>query len=266
MRAHAPTLALCSLLSLAVLATAPLAGTTLAKTSLGSDTAIPAPQPTAGAVSGVPEIVDGDTIRVEGVAIRLHGIDAPEMTQICKAAPAASGFKTPPADTWKCGLEARRGLANIIGRGKVTCTPTTLDRYGRTVARCHTEFRQGGADIGAEMVRSGLAWAFVRYSPDYVEIEREARTARRGIWQAETQTAWDFRAAKWQQAQVESSAPDGCTIKGNVTWKGERIYHLPWSAWYASVRMESGTALNKGKRWFCSEAEAVAAGWRPAIR
>lgn len=266
MRAHAHTLALCSLLALAALATAPLSGTTLAKPALGSGDAQSSPKGAASVVSGVPEIIDGDSIEVDGVSIRLHGIDAPEMMQSCKATPAASGFKTPPAETWKCGLEARRALAHIIGRGKVTCAPTTVDLYGRTVARCHTEFRQGGADIGAEMVRAGLAWAFVRYSTDYVEIEREARKARRGIWQADTQSAWDFRAAKWQQAQAESPATDGCAIKGNVTWKGERIYHLPWSPWYANVRMESGTAQHKGKRWFCSEAEAVAAGWRPSMR
>ena len=270
MRAHAPTLVLFSLLSLVVLATAPLAGATLDKMSLDkaplSGAAGTAPHRALGVLTGVPEIVDGDSIHIEGVSIRLHGIDAPEITQSCKAALPASGFKTPPADTWKCGLEARRALTHIVGRGTVTCTPTTLDRYGRTVARCHTEFRQGGADIGAEMVRLGLAWAFVRYSTDYVEIEREARNARRGVWQAETQTAWDFRAAKWEQAQTETAGPGGCTIKGNVTWKGERIYHLPWSPWYASVRMESGTAHLKGKRWFCNEAEAVAAGWRPSMR
>jgi hypothetical protein len=34
---------------------------------------------------------------------------------------------------------------------------------------------------------------------------------------------------------------------------------MPWSPWYASVKIDEG----KGERWFCSEAEAQAAGWRP---
>ena len=39
-----------------------------------------------------------------------------------------------------------------------------------------------------------------------------------------------------------------------------RIYHMPWSPWYGKIRIDEA----KGKRWFCTEAEALAAGWRPA--
>jgi hypothetical protein len=68
-----------------------------------------------------------------------------------------------------------------------------------------------------------------------------------------------FRAAgRW--AAAEPSAPEGCAIKGNVTSNG-RIYHMPWSPWYAKVRIEPA----KGERWFCSEAEAAGAGFRPAM-
>jgi len=127
-------------------------------------------------------------------------------------------------------------------------------RYGRTVARCLL----GELDIEAEMVRRGLAWAFVKYSRDYVAQEAEARAAHRGIWQADTQTAWDFRATRW--AEYDRSAPAGCAIKGNVNGYGEKIYHVPWGRDYAKVKMD----LTKGKRWFCSEGEAALAGWRPA--
>ena len=53
---------------------------------------------------------------------------------------------------------------------------------------------------------------------------------------------------------------DGCAIKGNVTRNG-RIYHMPWSPWYGQVTIDE----TQGKRWFCSETEAMAAGWRPAM-
>ena len=261
MRAHPPTLVVFSLLSLLVIAFSPVAGTRAA-----APRAPQLPAAVDAVIEGPARIVDGDSIKLAGLSIRMHGIDAPEMAQACKAAGPIGAFKGLVSDTWRCGLEARRALTELIGTSNVTCVPTTLDRYGRTVARCRVDGKAGPVDLGAEMVRQGMAWAFVRYSTDYVEIEKEARAAHRGIWQAETQTAWDFRAAKWQQAEVVSSAPDGCTIKGNVTWTGERIYHLPWSPWYATVRMESGTAQRKGKRWFCNEAEAVAAGWRPAVR
>ena len=258
MRAHAPTLAVFSVLSLAVIAVTRAAPLQDAPDAPGS----------ADALTGLARIVDGDSLKIEGTSIRLHGIDAPEMAQACNAAAAAGSPRagvvaSDGAATWRCGLEAKRALAALIGDQPVTCRPTTLDKYGRTVARCWT----GGVDLNAEMVRLGMAWAFVRYSSDYVEIEREARAAKRGIWQAETQTAWDFRAAKWQAAVASApdvGAPEGCTIKGNVTVKGERIYHLPWSPWYTNVRMDTGSQARKGKRWFCSEADAIAAGWRPS--
>jgi hypothetical protein len=49
-----------------------------------------------------------------------------------------------------------------------------------------------------------------------------------------------------------------CLIKGNISDKGERIYHVPGGRYYDATVIE----LSKGERWFCSEAEARAAGWR----
>jgi hypothetical protein len=109
------------------------------------------------------------------------------------------------------------------------------------------------------MVRRGLAWAFVRYSRSYVHVETEARAARVGIWSGSAQPPWDYRAERWSVAEVGPGAPKGCPIKGNVTANG-RIYHLPWSPWYGRIHMDQA----KGKRWFCSEDEAIAAGWRAA--
>ena len=110
-----------------------------------------------------------------------------------------------------------------------------------------------GRDINAEMVRLGFAWAFTKYSTSYVEEEEMARSAKRGIWRAKTEPAWEYRAEKW--AATEQEAPEGCAIKGNITKTG-RIYHMPWSPWYSKVRIDEA----KGERWFCSEAQA--AGWR----
>ena len=109
------------------------------------------------------------------------------------------------------------------------------------------------------MVRQGWAWAFVRYSTSYVPEEAAAKAEGLGIWQGEAMPAWEFRSRRW--ATAEPAAPQGCAIKGNITKHG-RIYHMPWSPWYAQIRMEAG---DKGKRWFCTEAEAVAAGWRPVM-
>ena len=76
--------------------------------------------------SGQVEVIDGDTIRVEGERIRIHGIDAPEAKQSCRRDNAA----------WACGKEASRFMRELVGREKVSCEALDKDRYDRTIGRC----------------------------------------------------------------------------------------------------------------------------------
>jgi endonuclease YncB( thermonuclease family) len=124
-------------------------------------------------------VTDGDTIKVSGERYRLWGIDAPEKRQTCH-------------DGWPAGAEATRFLRGLMRSGELECEPRTKDRYGRTVALC----RAGGRDLGAEMVRAGLAWAFVKYSSDYVSEEQAARQQRQGIHSHDCEPAWEWRALK----------------------------------------------------------------------
>ena len=70
------------------------------------------------------------------------------------------------------------------------CEEKDRDRYGRTVAIC----RVAGEDLGATMVREGMAWAFVRYSRDYVDQEARAKADRLGVHAHDCVTAWEWRA------------------------------------------------------------------------
>ncbi|MBX5174661.1 thermonuclease family protein [Rhizobium sp. NZLR1b] len=198
----------------------------------------------ASAASNV-RVIDGDTIDLDGVRYRLHGIDAPEAGQLCKAADDSD---------WACGQVALRKLESLVIGRDVTCTPHEKDMYGRWVASCVAD----GVDINGEMIASGLAWAFRKYSVDYVKAEEIAHAAHVGVWQAATQTPWDFRSHKWDSA-VSAAPAGGCPIKGNINSKHEKIYHAPWSKDYAKTKID----VRKGERWFCSEGEAIAAGWRP---
>lgn len=49
-----------------------------------------------------------------------------------------------------------------------------------------------------------------------------------------------------------------CTIKGNINRDGEAIYHVPGGRWYGKTQVN----IFKGEKWFCTESEAEAAGWR----
>lgn len=67
-------------------------------------------------------------------------------------------------------------------------------------------------------------------------------------------------AAPALAAQADNAPPNPqCMIKGNINDHGDRIYHVPGDTWYARTKVD----VSKGERWFCSEREAQAAGWRP---
>ena len=59
---------------------------------------------------------------------------------------------------------------------------------------------------------------------------------------------------------LNSGGPTGCNIEGNISSRGERIYHVPGQKYYAST----GVNPRRGERWFCSEWQAWLAGWRKA--
>jgi len=224
----------------------PVASALVGVLALGVVAAIPARDTVAReALSGVPRVVDGDTVDIRGERVRLEGIDAPEISQTCPRRLFGS---------WACGKAAAKELERLIGGRRLTCDSRGTDRYGRMLGICYVD----GRDINKEMVREGYAWAFVKYSTSYVHEETEARQERVGIWRGgKAEPPWEYREQRW--AGAEQVAPDGCAIKGNVTKNGH-IYHMPWSPWYGKVKVEP----NKGERWFCSESEALAAGWRPA--
>jgi endonuclease YncB( thermonuclease family) len=125
------------------------------------------------AIEGPAQVIDGDTIAVEGTAprIRLAYIDAPESTQPCYDA---------DNKRYLCGSRAAEALAEIIGRnGRVSCTAKDRDRYGRIVAACFV----GTVDINREMVRRGWAVEYKKYSDGrYARDEAEAKAAKRGLW------------------------------------------------------------------------------------
>lgn len=124
-------------------------------------------------------VTDGDTIKLAGTTYRLWGIDAPETRQSC-------------ADGWPAGVEASNKMRGLVAGHAVTCEPRAKDRYGRTVALCRADEQ----DLGAAMVSAGMAWAFTRYSGDYVEQERAAIDARAGVHGHDCEKPWDWRTKK----------------------------------------------------------------------
>lgn len=125
-------------------------------------------------------VTDGDTLKVDGTTFRLWGIDAPETKQWCGTYPA--------------GAQAGVTLQKLVKGKTVTCEDRGRDRYGRTIGLC----RADGVDLGKEMVLHGMAWAFTRYSIDYVAVEEQARRENIGVHSWNCEKPWEWRARQRQ--------------------------------------------------------------------
>ena len=195
-------------------------------------------------LNGNADIVDADTIRVNGIPVRLYGIDAPESRQTCERG----------GSSYACGKTATRVLAELIAGRPVQCELLGKDNYGRSLGICSV----GGTELNSAMVYQGWALAFVKYSSRYVEDQKRAEATKLGLWAGSFVKPWEWRSGESRSAQTKGS----CIIKGNINRKGERIYHMPFQQYYSRTRVNT----HKGDRWFCTEDEALSAGWRRSLR
>mgnify|MGYP001565759171 CR=1 FL=1 len=132
-------------------------------------------------VSGSARAADGDSLDFGGIAVRLYGIDAPELAQGCERGGA----------NWACGKEAAAKLTSLVSGRQTSCEQRDIDTHGRTVADC----RAGGTDLAGAMVDAGLAVALPDFTDRYVAQEARARSSKLGLWAGTFQMPADFRAA-----------------------------------------------------------------------
>ncbi|MCW1381825.1 thermonuclease family protein [Novosphingobium sp. KCTC 2891] len=211
----------------------------------------------AQAISGPATVVDGGSLELTGTHIRLFGIDAPETAQVCERGGQA----------WSCGADAAKMLGRLVQAGPVDCVGVEQRAGGRLVARC----RVGGVDLAAALVTAGLAVVLPAGQADYADAEQRSRKYAQGLWGAKFDLPADWRVAHPREVLapevVVAPAPRavkprvfrdarGCAIKGNRSWRGEWIYHLPGTKFYEGTRAEE---------FFCTEAQAQAAGYRAAV-
>lgn len=209
-------------------------------------------------VTGPAQAIDGDTLDLTGMRIRLFGIDALEARQSCERGGVS----------WACGQEARAVLAQLIEGRSVECDVRGTDKYGRSVARCHA----GNVDLAEIMVLSGFALALPQFSDAYAASEARAKKFGLGIWNSDFLPPEQWRAAnpgrkepagrETPRSNAEVPAPTvyrdasgRCAIKGNRSRRGEWIYHLPGRPYYQQTRPEE---------LFCTEEDAARAGYRPS--
>lgn len=144
-------------------------------------------QATSATITGPASAVDGDTIHVGFVDIRLFGIDAPESAQTCTDNAGAD---------WPCGSAATQSMAAMIAGSTITCRDNARDRWNRVVATCWPTDAAGHPvepSLNERLVLQGLAVSFVRYSHSYDASEAIARLAGSGMWSGSFEMPWNFR-------------------------------------------------------------------------
>ena len=222
----------------------------------------------AADITGTAKVREGDTVVIGTNRIRLGGIDAPSVDQLCLNS---------KGERWTCGIAARTNCIKHADNRTWTCHGQNPDRRGRLVARCDRRWRRHPEMDGAERLGALLCAILPRLRRGRKgRARRQGRHVARGVHRAlglagPQQEATILGATKPPEnthaiLQASASGPvapsPDCTIKGNVNTAGECIYHRPTSRWYARIEMK----ISKGTRWFCSVEEAEAAGCRETRR
>jgi endonuclease YncB( thermonuclease family) len=216
---------------------------------------------------------DGDTIQLGDVTYRLDGIDAPELDQICI---------DDHADPWSCGVEARDQLTKLIAGRAVHCDDLGVDRTTRKrhVGVCTVEGE--ATALNQQLARKGLALSVEPALKVHTRDDGVAAKAdKSGLWKGCFAAPADFRTGKKDGALIGGSCrtdrdkeiravlfpddlaqPPSCAIKGKFAVRARitgnvGVYHLQGCRSYAG--------LTRPDRWFCSEDDAQAAGFRRAF-
>ena len=223
------------------------------------------------AVTGTATVRDANSIQIADVTYRLDGVDAPELDQVCI---------DDHADPWTCGLEARDQLTKLIKGRSVRCDDVGPEKnFGkRHRAICTADGDK--VTLNEQLVRLGYAIAREPIKANVKPAATEAKTASSGIWKGCFVAPQEFRTGKKDGTLLGTACradrdkeiraalfpdelimPPSCSIKGKLAVRARvtgniGIYHLRGCPSY--------TGTTKPDRWFCSEDDAQASGFRKA--
>ncbi|MBI1885821.1 MAG: thermonuclease family protein [Chloroflexi bacterium] len=237
--------------------TLPDAGPQNTATPRATRTARPSPSPTLHPSlirARVSRVIDGDTIEVSIKGrlykVRYTGIDTPETVD--------------PRRPVQCfGREASERNRELVEGETVGLEKdiSETDHFGRLLRYVWV----GGRMVNALLVKGGFATAAtyppdVKYADLFLQLQRKARDAGRGLWGACYAATPVATSGGGVCDYSDSSQP---VIKGNISYTtGEKIYHVPGGEFYDETVIDK----SNGERWFCTEEQAVAAGWRKSFR
>lgn len=186
------------------------------------------------------EVVDGDTLSLNGRLVQLHGIDAPELGQTCNH----DGVEQ------HCGIIAARALHKLVNmtQGPLRCLSVGTYLQMETMT-CWA----GHWDLARVLVADGYALVAPHGPSAYVEQEGEAREARLGLWNGDFMLPWE-----WRPGAASGAGPwRDCNVKAVVGTDGTRHFYVPLDEAYDAIALSP----ERGDTLFCSDEAAVGAGW-----
>lgn len=201
------------------------------------------------------KVVDGDTIDVsingQTERLRLIGINTPETVDPRKAV--------------ECfGVEASNKAKSVLTGKKVLLgadvTQGERDKYDRLLRYV---FLEDGTNFNLLMIKEGYAYEYTydtpyKYQSQFKQAQKEAEMAKAGLWGAKCD---DPSTTVITPVTTQNTSSTSCTIKGNINTSKEKIYHVVGCGSYNLTQIDE----SKGERWFCTEQEALDAGWRKAL-
>lgn len=162
------------------------------------------------------------------------------------------------------GAEASARNKELVGGKHVRLVKdvSETDKYGRLLRYVYVD----GVFVNEALISGGYANVStyppdVRYAETFLAAEQTARMSGSGLWGAGCEPYQGVTTRTVLVPSVGDGIGGACTIKGNIATDGAYIYHVPGCAYYDKTVISP----EKGERWFCSEEEALSAGWRKAL-
>lgn len=204
----------------------------------------------------VSRVVDGDTIDVsiDGKVkrLRLIGINTPEIID--------------PRKPVECfGVEASNKAKTLLTGKKISLetddSQGELDKYNRLLRYV---FLEDGTNINLLMIKEGYAYEYTydlpyKYQTEFKNAQKQAEANKAGLWSLNACNGDTTKSVSTNA--TETSNANFCTIKGNISSSKEKIFHMIGCGSYNKTVIDE----SKGEKWFCSEKEAIDAGWRKAL-
>lgn len=142
-------------------------------------------------IEGKATVITASVLRLEGIYIKLLGIDAPDPEQTCADRHGGS---------YRCGQRALTWLQNWLQERPLKCHIVGKIERQRATGVCFSA--DGKYDVAAVVVNAGWAVAYTKNTAIYVPYEEQAAANRRGLWSGRFYKPWDWRRIQNRKVKI----------------------------------------------------------------